>query len=549
MVTLLVLCWLLGPVSSVSAGSVPGRPIAKSPTGTISKTKPTFKWARAARASRYEVRVYRGTTLLVKKTGVARLSWTCSKVLPRGVSLTWKVRARNAAGYGRWSRSLRFKVAPLSSAKTITSFTLPGQVDSTVIDQTDKTIAVTMPFGSDLTGLVASFTTTGASVTVSGVVQVSGATPNDFGLPLTYRVTAADSSFQDYLISVAPAPAPKEITSFTLPTQIGPTGIDQVNRTIALTLPYGSSVTALVATFTTTGAVVDVGGKVQVSGVTVNDFTNPVTYRVTGADSLTRDYVVTVTVAGNPAKAITGFSFDNISQPVTGNIVEANHTIGLIVFWGISDDDLIATFTTTGASVTVAGVPQVSGVTPNNFTDPVTYTVTAEDGSSQDYVVTVYSYGKDYQGGRIAYILESDDLGYDPAVPHGLIAATADQSQDAQWSNITSVEIGLPATGQAIGTGMANTGAIVNQPGCTSGAAKICYDLVLGGYSDWYLPSLWEQNELYRYRNLIGGFSTYYYWNSSEAGALGAHLMDFGTGTRYTDGKNRFRYVRAIRSF
>ena len=88
----------------------PGKPTAKTPTGTISTAKPTFKWSKAARATSYKVRVYKGSTLLVKKTGITGLSWKSSTALPKTVDLTWKVRAGNAAGNGVWSESLTFKV-------------------------------------------------------------------------------------------------------------------------------------------------------------------------------------------------------------------------------------------------------------------------------------------------------------------------------------------------------------------------------------------------------------------------------------------------------
>jgi Protein of unknown function (DUF1566) len=90
----------------------PGKPTAKAPTGTISTAKPTFKWSKAARATSYKVRVYEGSTLLVKKTGITGLSWKSSTALPKNVDLTWKVRARNAGGNGAWSRSLKFKIVP-----------------------------------------------------------------------------------------------------------------------------------------------------------------------------------------------------------------------------------------------------------------------------------------------------------------------------------------------------------------------------------------------------------------------------------------------------
>lgn len=47
------------------------------------------------------------------------------------------------------------------------------------------------------------------------------------------------------------------------------------------------------------------------------------------------------------------------------------------------------------------------------------------------------------------------------------------------WSNIDSVEIGVSAQGTAIGTGQANTTAIINQVGHTDSAAKLCNDLIV----------------------------------------------------------------------
>jgi len=88
----------------------PGKPVAKSPKGLISSRTPTFKWTAAALAASYEVRVYKGSTLLKKKTGITKLSWKCTKRLPRGVRLTWKVRGWNTTGAGYWSNRPWFKV-------------------------------------------------------------------------------------------------------------------------------------------------------------------------------------------------------------------------------------------------------------------------------------------------------------------------------------------------------------------------------------------------------------------------------------------------------
>jgi hypothetical protein len=181
----------------------------------------------------------------------------------------------------------------LSTAKAITAFSLVGATGS--IDELNKTIAVTVPNGTNVTALVATFTTTGVSVAVDGTPQTSGTTVNDFTYPVTYMVTAADGSTANYIVTVTVAPASaKAITAFSIAGVKAV--INETNKTIALTMPFDTGVTALVASFTTTGASVAVGAMLQTSGVTPNDFTNPVIYTVTAVDNSTVDYTVTVSV-------------------------------------------------------------------------------------------------------------------------------------------------------------------------------------------------------------------------------------------------------------
>jgi uncharacterized delta-60 repeat protein len=89
-----------------------------------------------------------------------------------------------------------------SSAKAITGFSLNGCFG--IINETNKTIAVTVPPDADLTKLVATFTTTGASVKVNNSTVQSGSTV-DFSNTdhqLTFTVTAADASTKDYTVTV-----------------------------------------------------------------------------------------------------------------------------------------------------------------------------------------------------------------------------------------------------------------------------------------------------------------------------------------------------------
>ena len=81
------------------------------------------------------------------------------------------------------------------------------------------------------------------------------------------------------------------------------------------------------------------------------------------------------------SKNITGFSFAGLAPVVTGLVNEGAKTITLTLPSGTVVTSLVPTIVHTGASVSPA-----SGAA-QDFTNPVTYTVTAADGSTQAYVV------------------------------------------------------------------------------------------------------------------------------------------------------------------
>ena len=179
----------------------------------------------------------------------------------------------------------------------------------------------------------------------------------------------------------------KEITAFSLAGLTPAVTATIDGSEICLTVPHGTALTALVATFNTTGVKVEAGGAVQTSGTTAVDFTSPVTYKVTAEDGSVKKYTVTVTEARSPAKEITAFSFNELSPAVTAAIKDTS--ISLFLPYGINSTALTATFTTTGVKVEAGGAVQISGTTAVDFSNPVTYTVTADDGSEKMYTVTV----------------------------------------------------------------------------------------------------------------------------------------------------------------
>jgi len=187
--------------------------------------------------------------------------------------------------------------------KTITAFTVSGQTGVTTIDQSAHTIALTVPYSTDVTALAPVITFSGASVSpASGLAQ-------DFTGSRIYTVTAEDASAQDYAVTVTvAAPRPdKAITAFSIPGQAGATTIDESDHTIALTMFNGTDVTALMPAVTTTGVSVN-----PASGL-ARDFSSPYIYTVTAEDSTTQDYTVTVTVAP-PAEKYYWTWYDNFSS-------------------------------------------------------------------------------------------------------------------------------------------------------------------------------------------------------------------------------------------
>jgi hypothetical protein len=166
------------------------------------------------------------------------------------------------------------------------------------------------------------------------------------------------------------------------------------------------------------------------------------------------------------------------------------------------------------------------------------------DGTYWQHITnSVRQVGEEYAGGIVFYV--------DAKGQHGLVAALSDQSTSAEWGCS-----GTPMThafGTKRGCGEANTASIVDKDSCaTAGiAARLCDELVLNGYSDWFLPS---QDELdLMYDNLkatgLGGFGNANYWSSSSVSSTTARSQNFSNGTQNSSAKTSSFRVRAIRRF
>jgi hypothetical protein len=164
--------------------------------------------------------------------------------------------------------------------------------------------------------------------------------------------------------------------------------------------------------------------------------------------------------------------------------------------------------------------------------------------------------GDSYEGGIVAYILQSGDSGYVAEVQHGLIVATADQSTGVVWANPAYQTEAVPdGTSTDYGEGENNTNNIIAQHGgvSTNYAAGVARAYTGGGHDDWFLPSKDELNKLWLNRETIGGFTDTDggdYWSSSEYRSGRAWCQVFDDPPSMDDW---FKYcaprVRAVRYF
>ena len=300
---------------------------------------------------------------------------------------------------------------------------------------------------------------------------------------------------------------------------------------------------------------------------------------------------VTSTTAGLLMPRMTNAQRQAISNPAAGlQVFVTDFDGGSFMFydgttWGtlsftktIPDAPIIGTATTGSAQATVSFTAPVS----NGGTAITSYTATSSPGGitgtlnqagSGDIIVsgltngTAYTFtvtatnaigtsaasdasnsvipgpqvGDFYQGGIIFYL---DGNG------GGLIAADSDQSS-AQWG---CYEQSIGGTSSAVGTGAANTTAIVS--GCSEAfiAGWFCADLTLGGYTDWFLPSKDELNQMYINKTTLEGVSGFtafsdYYWSSTEYDNDFAWFQYFSFGGQYVTEKYFTGSVRAVRAF
>ena len=266
------------------------------------------------------------------------------------------------------------------------------------------------------------------------------------------------------------------------------------------------------------------------------------------------------TAYGNEVSFITLAITTTAASSITANTVQSGGNvisdggatiISRGVCWGTTTNPLVSGSHTSDGTGTGVFTSNITGLVANTLYYVRAYATNSLGtayGNEVSFTTPIVYIGDIYQGGKVAYILQAGDPGYDVNVQHGFIAATTDQGILNTWYNGTYTTTG--ATGTALGTGSANTTAIIASQGNTGTyAAKICRDYTGGGYSDWYLPSRDELNKLYLNKIAIGGFADALYWSSTEYNISNAWYYHLNSGNSSNYNKNYTGKVRAVRTF
>jgi uncharacterized protein YjdB len=397
-------------------------------------------------------------------------------------------------------------VNPLPNAGTITGTASVCAGSTTTLSNATTGGA----WSSGATG-VASVVSTGVVTGIAaGTATISYAVSNSCGSASTTRV-----------VTVNPLPSAGTITGTASVCAGSTTTLSNATTGGA----WSSSATG-VATVGSTGVVTGVAAGTATISYTVTN----------GCGSVSTTRVVTVNVTTPSAGTITGTATVTVGSTTT----LSNATTGGT--WSSSATG-VATVGSTGIVTGIAaGTTNISYTVANTCGSAVATRVVTVNASS----LTI---GATYGGGKIAYILVPGDPGYIAGETHGLIAAPSDQSTGIQWGCYgTTYGTTVGGTSTTLGTGATNT-AIVSAACGAGTAARLCADLVLGGYSDWYLPSRDELQKLYINISSIGGFTTGTYWSSSEDGANYAWYVYFFNGNTGSYYKYSTYYVRAVRAF
>ncbi|WP_340153502.1 DUF5018 domain-containing protein [uncultured Marivirga sp.] len=247
------------------------------------------------------------------------------------------------------------------------------------IDVENLKIEIDVPSGTDLTTLSPSI-----SVSENATVSPASGTSQDFTNPVIYTVTAENGTSVEYTVTVNVLKNTNaKIETFVFKgfeTELA-ASIDEENKMITAVISRDYDITKLKPTI-----IISDLASVTPASETEVDFSEDVIYTVVAEDGTEVNYTVSIRYELRTGNAMVSFDLEEFTPVVNGTIDEDSKTVSLTLPWNTSD--LTALVPTIEISEGATVSPENNSAQDFSF-GSVDYTVTAEDGSTQVYEVTV----------------------------------------------------------------------------------------------------------------------------------------------------------------
>ena len=385
---------------------------------------------------------------------------------------------------------------------------------------------------------ISQLTAKGTAIAATDLVEISES--DGAGGYVTKSVTGANilSSKQDTLVSGTNI---KTINSNSI--------LGSGNLVITGGVSSVSATTPVVATGTTTPVI----SLAASYGDTQNPYASKTANNILAAPNGT---------AGVPTfRAIVGADIPTLNQNTTGT---AATVTGLVAVanggTGTATPSLVA-----GTNITITGSFPNQTITASAAAGAVTQivagtnvTISPAGGTG---VVTINASGGGGGGTQIGDLIGGGvvvAVFNDSGVNKALVASLTNLSTSLSWTVTAQQAVLIGATAQSLFDGLTNTNAIIAQTGAsatTAYAAGISRLFAGGGFSDWYLPALWELNMIYNSAAIVskvlgsvnGILNGFNYWSSTELSATNSWNLTSTDGAQVSNSKANNRAIRAVR--
>lgn len=392
--------------------------------------------------------------------------------------------------------------------------------------------------GVDRMNLSGDFGTNASASATS--LELGARSGGNFFSGLIYDVRIYAMALNSNEVQTAKTPmAPPQAQIYTFAFGGLPAVITETN--ITCTVPFATDLTTLAPVYTMSS-----GARCDKASGTTHDFTSPVTYTVTSSDSaIVAVYTVTATrTPASTAKAILTYGLPGLTAVISGT------DIAWMLPYGMAKTSLAPAYT---VSTFATGAP-VSGST-NNFTTPQAVIITAQDGSTQTYTVTVTS-APDWQA--VINVNYSANVAYNMNGVYSFDAASrgsASQVAPVAYGGIVWNDFGgggvnsaslLNSKGVATGIGLTTTmwqGPWNQTTWDPVGNRRLLRDGMTGGNVSYGpMLSLTGLNPAHTYDITIvsGSWGTEYF----RVGAAAKQLLVDVNVADWVEGKNFVRFAR-----